>query len=524
MFARLLLPALLLLLPPVAGTAAGKEQVRPAAVAGSWYPGDAQTLEHYLEQLFSEATPDPDSLSGPPVRALIVPHAGYQYSGATAAAAYRLVQGKHYERVIVLGPAHRGGFHGLSIADVDAYETPLGRIPLDTEAVARLRASPLVTSDPQAHRQEHSIEMQLPLLQHALAKGWKLLPILVGWLEAGDQAAAAELLKPLLDDRTLLVVSTDFTHYGPVYRYLPFPLNERTPQRIDALDRGAVEAILARDAKGFLEYKARTGITICGYQAVAILLELLPPEATGRVVAHTTSGALTGSYRMSVSYYAIAFRSPRPLNGEADPPDDPPGDRLSESDWQLLHRIAVLGVQDAVAGKPNDPEKNEAYQRLVEQLPERLKRPAGSFVTLWRKNGDLRGCVGYIPPLFPLYQAVYDSAWNAARNDTRFFPVKESELPGLKMDISVLSPLHPIESPEQFQAGKEGIVLDKDGRRSVYLPEVAERFGWNREQTLNQLALKAGLPQEAWKAQDARLSVFTTQEHHFPSVLPAGQE
>ena len=515
---------LALLLPLAAGMVHGSEEIRPAAVAGSWYPGDSRTLERYLEQLFAEAKPAPEALEGPPVRALIVPHAGYQYSGSTAAAAYRLVEGKSYRRVIVLGPAHRGGFRGLSIADVNAYETPLGKIPLDAEAVGRLRASPLVTSDPRAHRQEHSIEMQLPLLQHALAPGWKLLPVLVGWLEPGDHAAAAKLLKPLLDDQTLLVVSTDFTHYGPMYRYVPFPLDEKTPQRIDALDQGAVKAILARDAKGFLEYKARTGITICGYNAVAILLELLPPQATGKVAAHTTSGALTGSHEMSVSYYAIVFRSELPLNGEEDPPDDPPGDRLSESEWQLLHRIAVLGVKDAVAGKPNDPEKNPEYQRLVKELPQRLKQPAGAFVTLWKKNGDLRGCVGYIPPLFPLHQAVYDSAWNAARNDTRFFPVSESELPALKMDISVLSPLRPIESPGQFRVGEEGIVLDKDGRRAVYLPEVAERFGWNREQTLNQLARKAGFPQDAWKAEDARLSVFTTQEHHFPSLLLAGQQ
>ncbi len=512
-----LLAGLFLLLPLLAGATLEEEKVRPAAVAGSWYPGEAKVLADYLDQLLEQAEPNPNALQGPPLRALIVPHAGYRYSGATAAAAYRLLKGKRYDRVVVLGPAHHSGFRGFSIADVSAYETPLGRIPLDSEAVKRLRSDSLVVSHPQAHRKEHSIEMQLPFLQHVLQPGWKLVPILVGWLEAGDHAKAAALLRPLLDDKTLLVVSTDFTHYGAMYHYLPFPVDEKTPSRIDALDRGAVDRILKRDADGFLDYRQRTGITICGYQAVGVLLELLLPEAEGKVVAHATSGSLSGDYHLSVSYYAIAFRSPRPFNGQ-----DPSADELSDADWRLLHRLAVLGIHDAVSGR-SAPKKNPAYQRLLKKIPERLKRPAGAFVTLRKKgSGRLRGCIGYIRPLFPLYQAVYENAFSAARRDPRFPPVSKKELAGLEMDISILSPLKPIESPRKFHVGKEGIVLNKDGRRAVFLPEVATNQGWTREQTLEQLALKAGLPPDAWKAKDARFFVFTTQERHFPTVRPMG--
>jgi len=150
---RNLLCILLVLAPVLAGAVSTGEKVRPAAVAGSWYPGDADRLATYLAGLLADARPSAASTEGPPVRALIVPHAGHRYSGATAAAAYRLVQGSHFRRVVVLGPAHRGGFHGLSIDGVAAYETPLGRIPLDLEAVNRLRQSQLVTRDPDAHRQ-----------------------------------------------------------------------------------------------------------------------------------------------------------------------------------------------------------------------------------------------------------------------------------------------------------------------------------------------------------------------------------
>ena len=487
--------------------------VRPAAVAGSWYPGDAKTLARYIDQLLDEARPSPESRQGPPLRALIEPHAGYQYSGATAAAGYKLVQGRRYQRVVVLGPAHRVGFQGLSIADVDAYETPLGRIPLDREAVRRLSRSDLVIHHPQAHREEHSIEMQLPFLQRALAPGWKLVPVLVGWMEPGDRRRAAELLRPLLDDQTLLVVSTDFTHYGPNYRYRPFPLDRRTPQRIEELDRGAVERILSGDAEGFLDYRERTGITICGREAVAILLHLLPPDSHGQVAAHTTSGKLTGDYRNSVSYWAIVLRSEQPLN--ADPPSEP----LTDADWKLLERIAILGVRDAVAGRDRDDPDPE-YRALVKKLPPRLRQPSGAFVTLWKQQ-RLRGCIGYIQPIAPLYEAVYENAWNAARNDPRFLPLLDSELPRLEMDISVLSAPVPIDSPEQFQVGRQGIVLDKDGRRAVFLPEVATRNGWNREQTLTRLARKAGLPGDAWKAKDARFWVFTDQQRHFSSAFDA---
>ena len=407
-----LLTALLLAGAALAGDA--PQRVRPPAVAGSWYPAEPAALGDYLDHLLAAARPAPGSDQGATLRALIVPHAAYRFSGATAAAGYRLMRGRHLRRVIVLGPAHRSGFRGLSIAPVDAYRTPLGTIPLDTAAIARLRQDPLVHAVPAAHRQEHSIEMQLPLLQRALAPGWRLLPILVGRMEDGDHARAAALLRPLLDDDTLLVVSSDFTHYGAAYRYRPFPLDAHTPQRIAALDEGAVNLILARDAAGFLDYRARTGITICGYHPIAILLHLLPAGARGQVVAHTTSGALTGSYRQSVSYWTIAFRSPRPLAAaDDDPPADPPGATLDETDWRLLARIAALGVRHAVTGR-SEPDDDPAYRALVAHLPERLRQPAGAFVTLW-EDGRLRGCIGYLPPIQPLYHAVYRAARNAAR-------------------------------------------------------------------------------------------------------------
>ncbi|HEB97200.1 MAG TPA: AmmeMemoRadiSam system protein B [Sedimenticola thiotaurini] len=492
---RLLLAGLLL----IAGQAGAA--VRPSALAGSWYPADAAVLQRLLDG-WLEAAATTDGPGQPPVRALVLPHAGYRYSGATAARGVALVRGRHFRRVVILAPSHRAGFDGLSIAGVDAYRTPLGEVPLDGEAVRRLRRDPLVGSHAAAHRREHSIEIELPLLQRALAPGWRLLPLLVGRLQREDYPRLARLLRPLLDDDTLLIVSSDFTHYGEAFGYQPFPLDERTPERIRALDEGAVAKILARDLDGFLDYRRRTGDTICGYRPIGLLLALLPADARVEQIAWANSGSMTGDYGHAVSYVVLAVRSPRPFAGDAD-------DRLSEGEMALLQRIAEAGIRQAVAGV------DDADLRLPEELEAALtpalKRPGGAFVTL-KEAGHLRGCIGYIAPVAPLYRAVLENGYNAARRDYRFQPLQPGELKGLEVEVSVLTPPRPIDSWRDFRVGEQGIILSKDGRRAVFLPEVAREQGWDREQTLTHLARKAGLPGDAWR-QGARFQVFRSQVH-----------
>ncbi|RMG38594.1 MAG: AmmeMemoRadiSam system protein B [Gammaproteobacteria bacterium] len=499
---------LLCLLLPWGAFARTTAPVRPPAVAGSWYPADPQRLAAYIDDLLDRAAP-PGETKGR-VFALISPHAGYVFSGEVAAQGFRRVQGQSFRRVVVLGPAHSGGFHGLSIAPVSAYRTPLGDIPLDAEAIAALRRSPLVGTHAEAHREEHSIEMQLPFLQRALRPGWKLVPILVGRMEAQDYPAAAALLKPLLDDRTLLVVSSDFTHYGPRYRYRPFPFDERTPERLEQLDQGALAAILAHDREGLLRYWEQTGITICGLHPIAILLELIEdrPEIEGTLLKRDTSGRITGDYRTSVSYLSILFRDTR----SGDDPRPDPAPHLSDSDMRLLHRIATAAV--TVAARPGDEQARKRLQGLLEQVPEHLQRPAGVFVTL-TEHGRLRGCIGYIEPRKPLVEAMAENGIHAARDDWRFPPLRPEELNGLEIEISVLTPLRPIDSYHDFRVGEDGIVLEKNGRSAVFLPEVAKEFGWTREQTLSHLARKAGLPENAWK-NGARFKVFRTQVYKAP--------
>jgi AmmeMemoRadiSam system protein B/AmmeMemoRadiSam system protein A len=506
----------------LAAVVVAAERVRESALAGGWYPADPGQLQAQVDGFLEAAkVPAPEGR----IRALITPHAGYAFSGPTAGQVFSLVKGQTYKRVLVLAPSHYGRFQGLSIVGVDAYRTPLGDVPLDLEAVQTLRRSPLVGVHADAHVREHSIEIELPLLQRALAPGWRLVPVLVGHLNAQDDQLAADLLRPLGDDTTLVVVSSDFTHYGQRFGYLPFPADQRVPGRIQALDDGAIRQILAKDADGFLAYQAQTGVTICGFRPIDVLLRMLGPGAEVHRVAYETSGTLTGDWDSSVSYVGLVVTDPGPLSfgapatSEAPEPAQIPAqtqesrpaseEGLTDTELKQLHRLATLALEDAVLGR--SPDRAEAVSQAVDALPPRLREPAGAFVTL-KRQGALRGCIGYIEPREPLYRVVLENGDNAAQNDRRFPPVQASELSDLDVEVSVLSMPRPIASWEEFRVGEEGIVLTKAGRRAVFLPEVAVEQGWTREETLSHLARKAGLPTDGWR-DGASFAVFTSTKY-----------
>jgi len=438
---------------------------------------------------------------------VIAPHAGYRYSGPTAAYAYRVIREHPPKRVVVLGPSHRGAFAGLSIAEVTHYRTPLGDIPLDLDAIAQLRKSPLVTASADAHAQEHSIEMQLPLLQRAVTSEWTLIPILVGGLAPDEVADAAELIRPLADDDTLIVASGDFTHYGPGYGYLPFPNDDEIAERLRALDMGAYEQIQRHDASGFLAYRDHTGLNACATGPVAILLDLLGPDSTPTLLRYFTSGELVGDYETSVSYLAVAITDPKPLaSGGVQ------SAQLGEGDMKLLHRLACATVERAVMGGAGAASIDRMTAGL--ELPDSVRKEQGAFVTL-TEGGALRGCIGTIRAVEPLFQSVVHNAVNASLDDPRFQPVTPRELPQLEVEVSVLSPMRPIGSYREIELGTHGVLLTKGDRRAVFLPEVATEQGWTLDETLSHLSRKAGLPEDAWK-DGATFEVFTSQIYKAP--------
>jgi AmmeMemoRadiSam system protein B/AmmeMemoRadiSam system protein A len=491
--------------PPAAPDTKSTKRIRRAQVAGSWYPGGKEQLAAAVDAMLAEAKPP--KLDGKIV-ALISPHAGYRFSGKAAATGYALLRGQDIRRVIVLAISHHVPLRGASIPDVTHFETPLGLIPLDAAAVARLRKSPVVDSVERAEMEEHSLEMQLPLLQRVLPS-FTLVPILVGQMRDAEQAELATALAEIVDEHTLVVASSDFTHRGENYGY-EVPAGKGTIQeRLARIDDVSVEQILKLRRRGLLEHADRTGTTICGLQPIALLLELLSkfPGMRGQVVSRYTSGDVTNDWSSSVTYVDVAFNGKWPersileharAGGEKMFP-------LSEQDRAALLKLARASLEASVRKHGFDP----AAKKEVPLTPS-LERKAGAFVTLKCKmsddgrclgrGDDLRGCIGTIDPSDSVYDTVARRAASAALEDTRFpHEVTPEELPFITIEISVLTPPEPVKSADEIVIGKHGIILIAGWNRATFLPQVAPEQGWDRETTLRHLSRKAGLADDGWK-------------------------
>ncbi len=485
---RRLLPLTLLLLASSC-RAEIPEKVIHSPLAGTWYAANADALRAEIAGYLAAA---PTS-SLDTVCALIVPHAGYRYSGRVAAHGYRAVQGGAYRRVILLATSHRIPLpDAAGLPEADAFLTPLGRVPLDTACMARLRTAPWFKNLGPSATGEHSAEIQMPFLQTVLP-GVPLVPIIVGQLE--DEAALqgiADTLRKEIDDHTLVIASTDFTHFGRSFDYVPF--TENIEENLRALDLGAEAFIRAKDLAGFRAYCRKTGATICGRDGVSLLLALLPARAQPTLLAYDTSGRMTGSFDHSVSYVCEA------ITGSWK--EEPTQDALDAAD-----RAALLQLARETLNYYFEHGKEPVAPQDVGVTPTPgMYRILGAFVTL-KERGELRGCIGEIQPRRPVYQAVMEHAVDSAVRDPRFPPVTAPEVTGLAIEISALAPPHEVASYRDIVLGRHGIVLRKGWAQAVFLPQVAPEQGWNLEQTLNQLARKAGLPANGWR-EGTRFDVF----------------
>ena len=497
-------------------------RTRPSALAGSWYPEDRAHLvagTHFLMRI-AVAAP---TLPAKPV-ALVVPHAGWSYSGLAAATAFRLLTPEDFERVVVVAPSHQASFRGYALDDATAYRTPLGDIPLCDGVLGALQGNDARVVAGAGDR-EHAVEIELPFLQAALGR-LCLVPILVGDTDESLERSFAERLAKLDDGRTLFVFSSDFSHYGPRFDFQPFgALSPEVRDRVRAMNDQAAALLADVDAKGFRAHLRETGNTICGRNGLATMLELLPriaPHARGVPLAHYASADIPGMQDdSSVSYVALAFLREVPPGARFGPPvvalprlQDAPPDTpsLAAEDGQRLVRLARAALATHFFGRDDLGRELSAWP----MEPERERRQ-GVFVTLNRTDPDevrakgrLRGCIGQPEPSFPLYYGTVQAALDAALRDSRFEPVTAAELPRLEVEVTVLSPRRPVDSWREIRLGTHGIVLQKGDKAALFLPQVAPEQGWTLEETLTALSEKAGLPPDGWK-DGARFSVFTGQ-------------
>jgi len=458
--------------------------VLSSSLAGTWYSADPEALNKQLGNFFQKA----DSKTIENAIALILPHAGYAWSGQTAAYGLKTIK-KQYKRIVVIGPSHRIQMEDLlSVPLVTHYETPLSQIPLDVEFINKLLKHSLFQNVPQVHKYEHSVQIEVPLLQH-YQEDFKLVPIVAGSCSLEIINKAGAILRSLINEETLVIASSDFVHYGASHGYVPF--TENIPEQIKKIDMGAYEYIARLDNKGFIDYRKRTGATICGYMPIAILLSMLGRDCKAELIKYATSGESTGDYSNSVSYLSIVFSGVWKKNTEVLLQEN--NKELTEEDKKQLLALARKTIIYALQNR-RVPQASD----LGITITDSMRKPRAAFVTL-KKHSLLRGCIGDIFPQRPLYRSIIVNAINACFNDRRFQPVAEDECGDITIEISALTTPEPVTSADKIRIGTDGVVMSKDGHSAVYLPQVAPEQGWDINQTLTQLSLKAQLPADAWK-------------------------
>lgn len=448
--------------------------VRMPAVAGTYYPADREELLSSLAECFAKAVKT--AVPGR-IRALVSPHAGYIYSGPVAASAYSALTEK-YPRVMILAASHHARYYGVSVSDKDALRTPLGDVPVSPEA-ARLRAIPGFSVNGKAETPEHSLEVQLPFLQMVMGD-FTLIPLLLGEV---DPKLLARAILPLVTEDTLLVASTDLTHY----------LSYDEASRLDSVCAASITSL---NPDGVEEFSA------CGRLPVLTVMEIARIKGwKGKLLDLRNSGDTTGKTDRVVGYAAIAFYSDGTQEGESMEPQIPQSDR---SALLALARSAITAhlIKDGGVKRPESPAAL-------------LKEKRGCFVTL-HKGGQLRGCIGTIEPLVALMDCVEQNAVNAAFHDPRFPALSAAELSEVNVEVSVLTVPKPLiySSPEdllkKLKPNVHGVILTSGGRRATFLPQVWEQIG-NAESFLIHLCVKAGCTPNCWKNPDTKIETYEAE-------------
>lgn len=482
-----------------------------STVAGSWYPGTergiralvAQWDEHIDCASRSGAADGPRILPRPNV--LLLPHAGWAYSGEIAWRALRLVRGADFRRVVVLAPSHRAWIENRLVApESDAVSMPLGEIPIDREWLDRLALMAPVARNDRVHAAEHSAQIEYPLIRLAIGAKFRIVPLVMGSFGADQMAMCARALGRLMDDKTLLVVSSDFTHYGDDFAYAPYGTGggEDVRGKVASVDTEAFALMAKLDADGFAAFVKKTGVTICGHVPIELAMRAFGKKASLARVAYATSSDEDRDFSRFVCYTAAAGRAEWQDEKDAV---------LDAAARAFLLRVARESMERAVRTGGSAVRRPDETWRDV---PPAVLARMGAFVTLNdRTTGALRGCIGEILPMRPLVDAVAARAADSALRDPRFMPVTERELANLRVEVSALTPPRPVASWRDIVLGRDGMTLEKGDAFAVFLPQVAPEQGWDLETTLGYLSQKAGLSFDAWR-EGATFETFQAEVFH----------
>jgi len=453
--------------------------VRFPSVAGQFYPrneGDLQTMADEFLSVAKQKTGKANYSS----QILIVPHAGWEYSGQTAAFGFTQIGNSDFKKVILVGPSHQAFFEGAAIDDSDYWQTPLGQVAVDKTLTNKILAPQEgIAANREAHKNEHCLEVELPFLQVVLSD-FKIVPILIGQASESTLELLAQEIAANFDEKTLLVISSDLSHYPDI-------------ETARVVDQQTVEAILSGSKDKFVEILkkltdeySQVDTFACGREAIKV--GLMAAEELGilegKLLAKTNSGEVTGQTDRVVGYAAIGFYKKFKIQNskfKIESQKSKIEEELDEDQQKTLLKIARQTLESYL-------KNGETPKISIDD--EALNQKRGVFVTL-KRDGQLRGCMGNFFSQKPLYREVADMAISAAVHDSRFSPLQYNELGNIKIEISVLSPMEKINSLDEIELGKHGVYLKYGARTAT--------------------SQKAGLPADCYLDPDTELFVYTAQ-------------
>ena len=474
--------------------------VRPATQANRFYTGNARELSEEVDSFLALHRNDAKYNN---VAAVIVPHAGYYFSGNVAASAYMAIDAKkQYKRIFLLGPSHHEWLDGASVnTEADYYATPLGNVKVDHETAVFLTNTNRTNNTnnfsntdgmdsvfryrPEAHDREHCLEVQLPFLQRMFKEVPPIVPIVISTNDYDKLKRMSEVLEPYFTDENLFVISSDFSHY-PSYEDA-YEVDARTGK---AIETGDVEEFIATINANARSGKRNLATSACGEFAIITLMLMLDRQYEVKHLMYQNSGDIDNhDHSRVVGYHSFAILR-----------KDNASFALSDADKKVLKEIALQSIKDSLDGKRCSDNSS------LFTIHSSLNQKCGAFVSL-HKHGHLRGCIGHFGEDYPLHEIVAEMARAAAFEDPRFMPVTRDELNDLDIEISVLTPMRRIQSLDEFELHRHGIYIKKGYRSGTFLPQVADEVNWTKEEFVGHCSQdKAGLGWDGWK--DAELYVY----------------
>lgn len=460
------------------------EDIKQYEFAGSFYLKDKEQLKTQINNYLTAA--NLPSLKNRDIKLIITPHAGYIYSGPVAAYSYKAVENKKYTRVILLGPSHHYYFKGITIYPQGYFSTPLGNLEIDADWVKKFSHLEFAQFNKKYFWGEHSLEVQLPFVIETLKKV-KIVPVLFGYLSYEEMRELGIFLSTHIDNNTLIITSTDLSHYHPY-------------QEARKKDFRTIKFIKEKDPYS-LWVDEQLGLEpACGiFPLITSLIFAKDRDLGVEILKYANSGDTAQDKQKVVGYVSAIFYKKENTKLKNNKGGDMEEFNLSNEDKKTLLKIAreTLIVYLKSGGK----------KEFKEPLSASLLEKRGAFVTL-KKEGNLRGCIGRIISDEPLYKTVRDMSIASATEDPRFSPVQLEELKDIEIEISVLTPFSEVKDLSRIEVGRDGLLIRKGFYSGLLLPQVPGEFGWDREEFLKHLCLKAGLPPDAYKDKDALIYKF----------------